>query len=346
MSPSQAFRVFITQKLSDAAAEIVTAFEQTVFRYEEELARQRSMLGNTWRPVMADGPQQHASAGEEQEEEAEPRPVKEEDDDAQTPQIKEEVEEVECHQPARGHEDRSAGGAEGPRPLLKPEADDSFESEKQSETVSDVARSGSCRGGWRKDGEPPKPDARRRHDEESASRAWLGNQKNIRCDICGKGFRFSSQVQLHRRIHTGEKPHSCQVCGKRFVQKQHLKNHAKIHTGEKPYACHTCGKSFSDQGNFLVHLRTHTGERPYSCQTCDKTFTKSSTLKCHAIIHTGEKPFCCPVCGKRFIQKQHLKKHSAVHTGERPHLCVVCGRSFTQQGTLMRHMKSHAVQPS
>ena len=37
---------------------------------------------------------------------------------------------------------------------------------------------------------------------------------------------------VHKRYHTGEKPHKCDVCEKRFVRKHSLKHHKKFHTGE------------------------------------------------------------------------------------------------------------------
>ncbi|XP_062978670.1 zinc finger protein 436-like [Elgaria multicarinata webbii] len=166
-------------------------------------------------------------------------------------------------------------------------------------------------------------------------------EKPYKCLECGKNFSQSTHLRLHQRIHTGEKPYKCSVCGKSFHRSFILTAHQRMHKGEKPYNCSECSKSFYDRSHLISHQRTHTGEKPYKCLECGKNFSHKVNLTSHQRIHTGEKPYNCSECGKSFCDKQNLLRHQRIHTGEKPYKCMECGKNFRQRATLTSHQRVH-----
>ena len=111
----------------------------------------------------------------------------------------------------------------------------------------------------------------------SCTQTIEGDKKTTRvkhiCKVCNQVCRTPSQLKLHIRVHSGEKPYMCQICDKVFSRKSHLPPHMRIHTGDKPYQCKVCDKCFSRSHHLANHMRFHTGDKPYQCKFCDKYFS-------------------------------------------------------------------------
>lgn len=77
------------------------------------------------------------------------------------------------------------------------------------------------------------------------------------CEVCGKSFNQSGNLNRHKVVHTRERPFSCDVCGKGFSQKSHVRTHQTVHSGVKAFQCHICQKRFSQLGHLNGHLDRH-----------------------------------------------------------------------------------------
>ena len=83
----------------------------------------------------------------------------------------------------------------------------------------------------------------------------IGKGKNDTCEYCGKIFKNCSNLTVHRRSHTGEKPYKCELC---------------------PYSC-------AQSSKLTRHMKTHgkTGKDIFKCRYCDMPFIVASTLEKH-----------------------------------------------------------------
>uniref|UniRef100_A0A3Q2PDP4 Zinc finger and SCAN domain-containing protein 12-like n=1 Tax=Fundulus heteroclitus TaxID=8078 RepID=A0A3Q2PDP4_FUNHE len=281
-------RVFLNERLSSVAEEILGAVEKTIAVYQEEILRSKDLEIRQLRMQL-------------KLRKSEPEP----DNYLETERLP---------SPPPPPASPSVQPHQSPPAVAAPCEEERQQGEEEEDEVCCVDQEQPETSRVKGDPDPPQAEATKRH-------FWMVH------DPAENQEDLEPEAQEFISPHTGlaTSLHDQALYFQQFLSNNNNNNSSSNNGGsssgeesrDRPYICSVCEKRFTNCSHLAAHIRTHTGERPYMCDICRKTFITTSALNRHQTIHTEGKRYICAYCGKSFKWMESLGRHvRSVHKSD------------------------------
>ncbi|XP_054162082.1 zinc finger protein 54-like [Oppia nitens] len=167
-------------------------------------------------------------------------------------------------------------------------------------------------------------DALKQHQIGRHPELW----PNISWKVCpqtGCSYRTKLALDMYKHERRHSKPHKCDVCGKGFAYSTALRVHQRSHNSALKVQCQWpgCDRLFSSRNDMTKHMNVHTVDVIYPCNwpDCDKQFVLRKSLEQHiARIHKGRVDYRCrwPGCDYKTTNPVRYHNHRQKHEGSLP----------------------------
>ena len=135
-----------------------------------------------------------------------------------------------------------------------------------------------------------------------------------KCPDCVYTTGRAHNLNVHRRVHTREKPYKCSHCSFSTARKSTLASHQRNHDGggQRTYRCSLCSFKTRHNSQLISHQQVH--EQSYdSLPTPQAILATPPVSTIGGKTYTGLITYRCSLCSFKTRQNSQLVEHQRIH---------------------------------